>query len=132
MVPEPARGGPAGDALVEIRVAPHPFFRRAGDDVICTVPLAFTQAALGAEVEAALATGVGGPRRLIAQFGAGVDNIDVATAVQRGIPTITLYRGVPDRLSAMIGGSGGARLVPYVNVQDVLAPLDRALEEVTR
>ena len=57
---------------------------------------------------------------------------EIGTAVQRGIPTITLYRGVPDRLSAMIGGSGGARLIPYVNVQDVLAPLDRALKEVAR
>jgi molecular chaperone DnaJ len=41
----------AGDHEHENRVAPHPFFRRAGDDVVCSVPLAFTQAALGSEVD---------------------------------------------------------------------------------
>ena len=32
-------------------VKAHPFFRRVGDDVTCMVPITFTQAALGAEVE---------------------------------------------------------------------------------
>jgi len=40
---------PVGD--LELRVAPHPFFRRAADDVVCTVPVAFTRAALGAKIE---------------------------------------------------------------------------------
>lgn len=55
---------------------------------------------------------------------------EIGTAVQRGIPTIALYRGVPGRVSAMISGSKGVRLIPYENVPDVLATLDRALEEV--
>jgi len=42
--------GPPGDLEVLIDVAPHPFFRRAGDDVLCRVPVTFTQAALGGEV----------------------------------------------------------------------------------
>lgn len=42
---------PAGDLELLIDVAPHPFFRRNGDDVVCSVPLTFTQAALGGEVE---------------------------------------------------------------------------------
>ncbi len=40
-----------GDLEVTIAVRPHPFFRRVGDDVVCSVPIAFTQAALGGEVE---------------------------------------------------------------------------------
>ena len=42
---------PAGDLELIIEVAPHPFFRRVGDDVVCSVPVTFAQAALGGEVE---------------------------------------------------------------------------------
>jgi molecular chaperone DnaJ len=45
------RGGPAGDLYVVIRVKSHEFFEREGDDVYCEVPLTFTQAALGDEIE---------------------------------------------------------------------------------
>lgn len=45
------RGGPPGDLYVYIRVRPDPVFQRDGDNVICEVPVSFTQAALGAEIE---------------------------------------------------------------------------------
>jgi DnaJ-class molecular chaperone len=45
------RGGPAGDALVEISVAPHPYFRREGDDVVMDLPVSLKEAVLGATVE---------------------------------------------------------------------------------
>jgi molecular chaperone DnaJ len=41
----------AGDLELIIDVAPHPFFKRIGDDVICSVPITFAQAALGGELE---------------------------------------------------------------------------------
>jgi len=44
-------GGPAGDLYVVILVRDHPLFTREGPDLHCEVPVAFTQAALGAEVE---------------------------------------------------------------------------------
>lgn len=44
-------GGPPGDLYVNIRVKPHPIFKREGYDVICEIPVTFTQAALGAELE---------------------------------------------------------------------------------
>lgn len=44
-------GGPPGDLYVIIRVKPHEFFEREGDDIYCEVPLTFTQAALGDEIE---------------------------------------------------------------------------------
>lgn len=45
------RGGPSGDLYVVIDIAAHPFFQRDGDDIYCEVPVSFTQAALGAEIE---------------------------------------------------------------------------------
>ena len=40
-------GGPAGDLYVELSVRPHKFFERSGNDLHCTVPVSFPQAALG-------------------------------------------------------------------------------------
>ncbi|WP_281888302.1 molecular chaperone DnaJ [Paenibacillus sp. YYML68] len=45
------RGGPPGDLYVVIRVKPHEFFEREGEDIYCEVPLTFAQAALGDEIE---------------------------------------------------------------------------------
>ncbi|UOQ46337.1 molecular chaperone DnaJ [Halobacillus salinarum] len=44
-------GGPAGDLFVVIQVKPHEFFEREGDHIFCEIPLTFTQAALGDEIE---------------------------------------------------------------------------------
>ena len=44
-------GGPNGDVLVEIYIKRHPIFQRSGMDVYCEVPISFTQAALGAEIQ---------------------------------------------------------------------------------
>lgn len=44
-------GGPAGDLLVSIRIKPHDIFTRQGQSVYCEMPVSFTQAALGAEIE---------------------------------------------------------------------------------
>ena len=46
-----ANGGPNGDLLVEIRVRAHDTFVRDGYDILCAVPISFTQAALGAEIQ---------------------------------------------------------------------------------
>ncbi|RKJ77155.1 molecular chaperone DnaJ [Butyricicoccus sp. 1XD8-22] len=40
-------GGPAGDVIVTVGIRPHPFFTREGSDVLCEIPISFTQAALG-------------------------------------------------------------------------------------
>lgn len=45
------RGGPPGDLLIMVRVRPHEFFRREGNNVLCEVPISFVQAALGDEIE---------------------------------------------------------------------------------
>lgn len=43
-------GGGAGDALIEIKIEPHPFFARQGDDVTVTVPVTLAEAVSSAKV----------------------------------------------------------------------------------
>jgi molecular chaperone DnaJ len=45
------KGGPNGDLYITINVRPHAIFKRQGNDVVCEMPITFTQAALGAELE---------------------------------------------------------------------------------
>lgn len=50
-------GGPAGDALVEIKIRPHATFTRVGDDITSKLPISIDEAVLGAKVEVATVTG---------------------------------------------------------------------------
>jgi DnaJ-class molecular chaperone len=45
------RGAEAGDALVEIRVRPHTYFKRVDDDIVLDVPITIDEAVLGAKIE---------------------------------------------------------------------------------
>ncbi|MEI7686680.1 MAG: molecular chaperone DnaJ [Planctomycetota bacterium] len=44
-------GGPRGNLIIEVLVRDHPLFRREGDHLICQVPVTFSQAALGGEID---------------------------------------------------------------------------------
>jgi molecular chaperone DnaJ len=44
-------GGPPGDLYVEIHIKPHQVFQREGDDLHCEMPISFSKAALGGEIE---------------------------------------------------------------------------------
>lgn len=44
-------GGPSGDLYVQVAVRPHKIFERDGADLFCEVPISFTDAALGGELE---------------------------------------------------------------------------------
>ncbi|MEO7641797.1 MAG: molecular chaperone DnaJ, partial [Ramlibacter sp.] len=44
-------GGPPGDLYIEIRLKKHDIFERDGDDLHCAVPISFTRAALGGEID---------------------------------------------------------------------------------
>ena len=46
-----ANGGPNGDLLVNVSVRKHAIFTREGTNVLCQMPISFTQAALGATIE---------------------------------------------------------------------------------
>jgi DnaJ-class molecular chaperone len=51
------RGSEAGDALVEIKVKPHPHFKRAGDDIVLDLPITIDEAVLGAKIEVPTVSG---------------------------------------------------------------------------
>ncbi len=44
-------GAPAGDLYVQVSVREHPIFQRDGNNLYCEVPIGFTTAALGGEIE---------------------------------------------------------------------------------
>lgn len=50
-------GGPRGDLYLHLEVLPHPLFAREGSDLICEIPISYTQAALGGAIEVPLLTG---------------------------------------------------------------------------
>lgn len=45
-----ARGGPDGDLILQMRVQPHKFFSREGDDIHIKLPVSFVEASLGAKI----------------------------------------------------------------------------------
>lgn len=46
-----AEGGPPGDLVITVSVAPHPVFERDGDNLRLSLPVTFPEAVLGAEVK---------------------------------------------------------------------------------
>ncbi|MBB3320114.1 DnaJ-class molecular chaperone [Rhizobium sp. BK181] len=44
-------GAEAGDALIELHIRPHPFFRREGDDIRLDLPITLNEAVLGGKVK---------------------------------------------------------------------------------
>lgn len=44
-------GGPRGDCYCFIQIREHPLFERSGRDIICRIPITYSQAALGASIE---------------------------------------------------------------------------------
>lgn len=54
--PGVGRGEP-GDALIELRIAPHPVFSREGDNILVELPITIDEAVLGARVEVPTITG---------------------------------------------------------------------------
>lgn len=44
-------GGANGDLVIEVHIRPHAFFEREGNHIYCDIPISFTEAALGADIE---------------------------------------------------------------------------------
>jgi molecular chaperone DnaJ len=77
------RGGPAGDLILAVEVAPHPRFRREGEDLHCVVPLTMVEAALGAHVEVPTPEGP-----VTIEVPAGTQNGQRFRLRKRGVPKL--------------------------------------------
>ncbi len=76
-------GGPNGDLIVEVIVKRHKYFRREGMEVLCEVPITFTQAALGAKIEVPTLDG-----KQILEVPEGTQTGKVFTFTGKGIPDV--------------------------------------------
>jgi molecular chaperone DnaJ len=75
------RGGPRGDVIVVIEVEDDPRFLRDGADLVYELPISFSQAALGQEVDVPT---VYGDEKV--KIPAGVQSGDVLTLRGKGLP----------------------------------------------
>lgn len=78
-----AQGGPAGDLYVEFRIRKHPIFSREGVHLHCEVPLSFSTAALGADVDVPTLEG-----RLKLKIPAGTQSGQVFRLRGKGVKSI--------------------------------------------
>jgi len=97
-------GGPAGDLYVVISVKEHPFFARDGQDLLCEVPITFSQAALGGEIEVPT---LGGRKNLSVPPGTSSgrefvlrgEGVTVIHSSRRGNLVVRVVIDVPKRLT---------------------------------
>ncbi len=98
-------GGPPGDLYIILNVEEHPFFKRDGNDLYCEVPLSFTQAALGSEIEVPTLDGTskvkiptGTPSgRIFYLKGKGIQKLG---GYGRGDQIMKVYIDVPKKLTS--------------------------------
>jgi molecular chaperone DnaJ len=106
------RGGPDGDLYVYLSIARHHLFKRDGLDVLIDVPIAFPQAALGAEIIVASLDG-----EVPLQLNAGTQSGSTYRLRGRGMPSIR-------------GGAKGDELVTvHVVVPTKMSKRERELLE---
>jgi molecular chaperone DnaJ len=108
-----ARGGPRGDLYIFLSVRPHELFERDGLDLLCSVPVAMTTAALGGEIDAPCLLGgenCDGQCRIKVKVPEGAQPGQTVRLKARGMPSLrTRQRGdlvvqldveTPSRLTA--------------------------------
>ena len=81
-------GTRAGDLHCYITIKPHPIFTRHNNDLVCQVPISFTQAALGAQIEVPTLE--------------GTEKLEIAAGSQHGEVFKMRGKGLPD-LRRLIG-----------------------------
>ena len=75
-------GGPSGDLIIEVRVKPDKMFAREGNNLYCEVPISFTEATLGAEIE-------------IPVLGGKTEKVKIPEGTQSGTPITLRGKGIP-------------------------------------
>lgn len=99
-----------GDLELTIRVTPHELFRRMGDDILCSMPISFPQAALGGEIEVPTLEGKG--------------RLRVPPGTQSGTVLRVRGKGIPRRV---VGGRGDQLVEVTVEVPTQLTASQKEL-----
>lgn len=94
-----SRGGAKGDLYIVVRVKKNSIYTRSGNDVYCTVPITFTQATLGADLEIPM-----------------VDGTKETFKIPEGTQTDTKFT-IRNKGFKSINGSGQGNFVFIVQVQ---------------
>ena len=76
------KGGKPGDLYVRIFVKKHPVFKRKGDDLYVSLPIAFSQAVLGDEIEVSTLGGI----KILLKVPSGTESGKVLRISNKGIP----------------------------------------------
>lgn len=93
------RGGKTGDLYVKILVKPHPVFQRKGDDLYISLPISFSQAALGDEIEIETLEGPEGKpsasygvnKKILLKIPTGIESGKILRISGKGIPHFSGY-----------------------------------------
>lgn len=108
----PGLGGEAsGDALIEVRIQPHPHYTRTGNDILIDLPISVCEAMLGGKISVPTAT--------------GPVTMTVPAKSSTGTKLRLRGRGIPARGTRPVGDQ-------YVTLQIVLDPTDEALAAFLR
>jgi DnaJ-class molecular chaperone len=111
---------PPGDALIEVHIVPHPFFRREGDNILVELPVSVAEAVLGARITVPTVTG---PVTMTVPKGS--DSGAQLRLRGKGIHR----RGAPEgdqlvSLKIVIGDSGDAELAAFLEGWAAKHPTD--------
>lgn len=81
------RGGKPGDLYVRVLIKKHPIFKRQGDDLYISVPISFSQAALGDEIEVPTPEG----KKILLKVSEGTESGKILRVSEKGIPRFSGY-----------------------------------------
>lgn len=103
-------GGPPGDCYCVVQVREHTLFHRDGNHLILQLPIAFSQAALGATIQVPTLD--------------GPDSLSIPAGTQSGEVFRLRRRGMPDPHG---GGRGDLLVQTFIEVPKELSPAQEAL-----
>lgn len=106
-------GGANGDLIIEVRVKEHTIFTREGKNLYCEIPITFSQAALGADID-------------IPVLGGKTESFHIPEGTQTGTRFTVRGKGVADLNS---GRRGDLILTAVVDTPQNLTPKQRELLE---
>ena len=90
-------GGPPGDLHCYIAIKAHPVFTRHNNDLVCQVPISFTQAALGAKIDVPTLKG-----SEQVEVPAGTQHGEVFKLKGKGLPDLRSYRNGDELVQILI------------------------------